>query len=65
MILQIEQHIKHGQFEQALDLLPKLEETFSNHAEVLWVIRTLQHDLEHHNLNTLNTLKQVKQVLIG
>ena len=65
MISKIEEYVKHGQYDQALYLLPKLEQTFTGHTEVLWVIRTLKHDLERHNKNTLNTLNQIKQVLIG
>ncbi|MGK0444028.1 MAG: demethoxyubiquinone hydroxylase (CLK1/Coq7/Cat5 family) [Bermanella sp.] len=65
MIAQIEQHIKQGHYEQALSLLPKLEQAFADHAEMRWAIQSLQRDLESHNQNTLDTLHGLKQVLVG
>ena len=65
MIAQIEQHIKQGHYDQALSLLPALEQTFADHAEMRWAIRTLQRDLESHNHNTLDTLQGLKHVLVG
>jgi hypothetical protein len=65
MIAQIEDHVKHERFEQALTLLPLLKQTFADHPEMLWAIKALQRDLETHNKDTLNTLQQLKQVLVG
>lgn len=65
MIALIEQHVKQGRYEQALTLLPMLEKTFFNHAEMMWVIKSLQQDLERRNKRTLTTVQQLKSLLIG
>jgi len=65
MIAQIEDHIKYGRFEQALELLPMLEQTFADHAEMLWVIKKLKQDLEARNPEVEHTLQQLKRVLVG
>jgi len=48
MISQIERHVKHSEFDQALALLPMLHQVFADHTELSHVITQLQQDLLAH-----------------
>ena len=65
MITLIEQHVRQGRFDQALSLLPMLEQTLTDHPELSWALQSLQHELESHSHHTLSTLHHLKQVLVG
>ena len=64
MIAQIEQYIEQGCYDDALVLVPMLEQVFSDNPEILWVIKALQCDLESQNQESLQTLQRLKQVLV-
>ncbi|NVK39085.1 MAG: hypothetical protein HWE18_14250 [Gammaproteobacteria bacterium] len=65
MISQIERHVKHSEFDQALALLPMLHQVFADHTELSHVITQLQQDLLAHNQDSLKTLQHLKHVIVG
>lgn len=64
MISQMEQYVKKGQYEQALELLPLMEQAFADDYELRGVVHILQSNLTCHSEESLLTLQNLKEVLI-
>jgi len=65
MISQLEEHIKHGDYDQARQVLPMLKTLFHEQSEILLTIDQLQSQLEQKDPKSEKGLQQLKQLLVG
>lgn len=65
MISQLEEHIKHRDYDQARQILPMLKTLFHEQSEILLTIDQLQTQLEQKDPKSENGLQQLKQLLVG
>lgn len=65
MISQLEEHIKHHDYDQAKQMLPLLKSLFHEQSEILITIDQLQAQLEQKDPKSENGLQQLKQLLVG
>lgn len=64
MIAQVEQFVKKGQFDQALQLLPLMEQVFASDSELRHAVQILELNLESKSKDSLATLQSLKEALI-
>lgn len=65
MISQIEHHIKHQEFDAALELVPLLQQAFADQDELVNVIKLLQENLGARSHESMETLRYLKHVIVG
>lgn len=65
MISQLEEHIKHRDYDQAKQVLPLLKSLFHEQNEILITIDQLQVQLEQKDPKSEKGLQQLKQLLVG
>lgn len=65
MISQLEEHIKHRDYDQAKEVLPLLKSLFHEQSEILITIDQLQIQLEQRDPRSEKRLQQLKQLLVG
>lgn len=64
MISQVEQFVKQGRYEQALELLPLMEQVFADNNELRHAVHVLELHLSSHSDESLATLQNLKEVLV-
>jgi len=65
MISELEEHIKHQQYDAAKEVLPLLKSLFHEQSEILMTIDQLQKQLEQKDPSSERQLQQLKQLLVG
>ena len=64
MIAQVEQFVKKGQFEQALLLLPLMEQVFASDIELRNAVQLLELNLTSKSQDALASIQSLKEALI-
>jgi len=64
MLFQIERHVKQGHYDQALELLPLLEQIFHDERHVCKAVDNLKGSLLEGSDKSLDALNDVKGALL-
>jgi len=64
MLFQIERHVKQGHYDQALELLPLLQQVFYDDSHVLQAVDNLRGNLIEGSSKSLDALNDIKGALL-